>query len=64
MGFNKAFADFAIAFFKIEITGLAAEPMEFFGLLGRRWIAFHFTVKSIFAGLNDRGLRRDFKFVL
>ena len=33
--FNKTFADGAIALFEIEVTGLAAEPMEFFGLLGR-----------------------------
>ena len=64
MRFNKAFADGSITFFEIEVAGLAAGAVEFFGLLGRGAVAFNFTVKSVFAGFDHGRLRGDFKFIL
>jgi hypothetical protein len=47
MRFNKAFADFAIALFEIEIASLAFCAMEFFSLLHRRTIAFDFAYAAL-----------------
>ena len=54
MRFNKAFADGSITFFEIEVAGLAAGAVEFFGLLGRRAVALNFAVVGVFAGLGNR----------
>ena len=53
VGFNKAFANRAIALFKIEITGLANRAVEFFGLLGGGAVAFNLAVKSVFIALES-----------
>ena len=57
VGFDKAFADGAIAFFKIKITGLADRAVEFLGLLGRRAITLNFAVVGVFAGVVQKRLR-------
>lgn len=43
VGFNKALADRAITFLKIEIANLADCAVEFLSLLHRRTIAFDFA---------------------
>src|SRR5450631_195955 len=63
MRFDKAFADRAIALCKIEIAGLAACAVEFFGLFGRGRIALNFAMKRVFASFDHGRLGGDSKFV-
>jgi len=57
MGFNKAFADFAVAFFKIEITGLAIVASFSFSMAPSSLLSSSNYFLSMAFSLNALSLR-------